>query len=137
MAAHIAPGRVRLVGETSDPAGLLAAADVLVLPSRTEGMPGVIIEAMMRGVPVVATAVGAVPFMVRGGIEGFVVRPDDPARLGSALAEVLADHGRFQGRAIDTAVALFGEDAVVTRWEDALREVSDDRPLRRDRRSRS
>ncbi len=137
LAARIAPGRVRLVGETSDPAGLLAVADAVVLPSRTEGMPGVIIEAMMRGVPVVATAVGAVPIMVREGVDGFVVAPSEPASLGSALAVVLADPERFRGRGIETACEQFGQDAVVTRWEDVLAEVTGERAPRSDRPARS
>ena len=83
LAEAVAPGRVLLIGESSDPAAILAAADVVVLPSRTEGMPGVIIEAKLRGVPVVATSVGAVPSMIVDGVDGFVVAPGDAVGLAA------------------------------------------------------
>lgn len=120
LGEQAAPGRVRVLGEVSDPAALLAAADVLVLPSRTEGMPGVIIEALLRGVPVVATAVGAVPDMVRDGMDGLVVAPGDPAALTGALATVIGDPARFARAGLD-APEHYGEDVVIDAWETLLR----------------
>ena len=70
---------------------LLAGAAALVVPSIYEGMPLVVLEAMERGVPVVASAVSGIPEVVVGGETGWLVPPEDPAALAAALAEVLTD----------------------------------------------
>jgi len=70
---------------------LMTAADVVVLPSRLEGLPMTLGEALILGRPVVATSVGGVPELVESGVSGLLVPPDDPARLAVALAAV-ADH---------------------------------------------
>jgi len=80
---------VDLVGFVDDPWQLLAELDVLVCPSDTEGSPRIVLEAMASGVPVVATAVGGVPHVIRGGSEGVVVAPGDPGALAVAVAELL------------------------------------------------
>src|SRR5262245_57386035 len=66
------------------------AHDALVLPSFTEGFPQVILEAMARGVPVVATRVGGVPRIVRDGENGLLVPPGDAAALAAALVRLVA-----------------------------------------------
>jgi len=70
---------------------LLAGAAALVVPSIYEGMPLVVLEAMERGVPVVASAVSGIPEVVVGGETGWLVPPEDPEALADALEEVLAD----------------------------------------------
>ena len=67
----------------------LRGADVFVLPSHHEGQPMAIIEALAAGLPVVATRVGAVPGMVRDGVEGLLVDPADVDGLAAALERVL------------------------------------------------
>jgi glycosyltransferase involved in cell wall biosynthesis len=69
----------------------LEQADIFVLPSYLEGQPLAIIEAMAAGVPVVATSIGAVPDLIRDGVEGRVVEPGDVEQLASALAELIGD----------------------------------------------
>ena len=69
----------------------LAQADVFVLPSFLEGQPIAIIEAMAAGVPVVGTAIGAVPDLIRDGIEGRVVEPGDVEALAGALEQLITD----------------------------------------------
>jgi glycosyltransferase involved in cell wall biosynthesis len=78
-------GSVRFLGTLLSPWELLAAADIFVLASVYEGMPNALLEAMAASLPVVATAVGAVPEMVEDGSEGLVVSPGDPAALTAAL----------------------------------------------------
>ncbi|HWF73612.1 MAG TPA: glycosyltransferase [Solirubrobacteraceae bacterium] len=72
----------------------LDAAEVFVLPSRSEGLPHSLVEAMARAVPVVATAIGGIPAFLRGG-EGVVVPVGDPGALAAALAELARDPARL------------------------------------------
>ncbi|TBR20617.1 glycosyltransferase [bacterium] len=67
----------------------LARAEVFVQPSRAEGSPMALLEAMAAGLPVAAAAVGGVPALL--GDAGLLVPPGDPAALGRALARVLGD----------------------------------------------
>ena len=83
--------RVEMLGERHDVADLLAAADVFVLASRSEGAPLSILEAMAAGLPVVASDVGGVAELVADGETGLLVPPSDPAALATALARVLDD----------------------------------------------
>ena len=78
-------GEVRFLGETGDVATVLAAFDVFVLPSRSEGMSNTILEAMACGLPVVATRVGGNDELVDDGVTGKLV----PAESAEALADAL------------------------------------------------
>ena len=123
LADDVVPSRVSFVGSTPDPAASLAAADVVVLPSATEGMPGVLIEAGLSGVPVVATDVGGVGEVVVDGETGLLVPPGEPAPLASALTAVLADPGRLGARARAHCEARFELGVVTGLWEDLLAEL--------------
>lgn len=83
--------KVIFTGLRRDIPDILAALDLLVLPSRWEGMPNVVLEAMAAGTPVVATAVGAVPELVIDGETGLLVPPEDPAALAQCLRRLLSD----------------------------------------------
>ncbi len=76
---------------TAEVAAVLDAATLLVLPSRSEGMGRVLVEAFCRGRGVVASRVGGIPDLVRNGENGLLVEPDDPAALAAALTRVLGD----------------------------------------------
>lgn len=84
-------GRVHLLGARADAAELAGGADVFVLPSRVEGIPGVVLEAAARGVPAVATDVGGVRQAVRDGETGRVVAPGDRDGFADAVRALLAD----------------------------------------------
>jgi glycosyltransferase involved in cell wall biosynthesis len=112
---------VVLAGERVDVPEILAASDVFVLSSRKEGLPYTIIEAMVAGLPVVATCVGGVPELVEDGVTGFLVPPGDPAALAEALQKVLDDSELRHG------MGHAGR-------EKALREFSLDDMLRKTRR---
>jgi glycosyltransferase involved in cell wall biosynthesis len=83
--------RLRMTGETTDVASYLAAADVVAVPSRNEGMGRVIVEAMALGLPVVATTVGGIPDVVTDGECGRLVEPEDTDALAAALIELGRD----------------------------------------------
>ncbi len=84
-------GRVTFLGMVRDVAGLLARAGMYVLSSTSEGVSLTLLEAMARGLPVVATAVGGTPEVVQDGITGLLVPPADPPALAAALARVASD----------------------------------------------
>ena len=72
-------------------AALLARLDVLAVPSRSDGSPLVVCEAMAAGVPVVASQVGGLPDLVEDGGTGLVVPPGEPEHLARALVSLLLD----------------------------------------------
>jgi 2-deoxystreptamine N-acetyl-D-glucosaminyltransferase/2-deoxystreptamine glucosyltransferase len=88
-------GRVRLAGFVAHDAvpAVLASLDVLVLPSVYEEMGSVLTEAMASGLPVVASAVGGIPEVVRDGETGLLVPPLDVAALAEVLDRLAADPG--------------------------------------------
>jgi glycosyltransferase involved in cell wall biosynthesis len=77
---------------------------VLVLPSRSEGLPRVVIEAFCRGRPVVGTRAGGIPDIVEDGVSGLLVPAGDPRALAAALERVLSDRS-LQERLADGARA--------------------------------
>src|SRR5262249_56903348 len=87
-------GTVRLLGYREDATRLIAAADVYVLASDHEGLPVTVMEALALGVPVVATAVGGLPEVVRSGENGVLVPPGDPLALADAIARALEPEER-------------------------------------------
>lgn len=82
---------------SAEVAAALNGAWVLVLPSRSEGMGRVLVEAFCRGRGVVGTRAGSIPDLVTDGVSGVLVRPDDPAALADALVRVLSDRA-FAGQ---------------------------------------
>ena len=109
---------------------LLAVSDALVLPSRAEGLPMVIIEAMAHGLAVICTPVGTVEDAVTEGVNGLLVPPRDVEALADALASVVADGElrRRLGRAgRQRFLAEFGiarlNDHLARVFADALREA--------------
>jgi glycosyltransferase involved in cell wall biosynthesis len=121
-AAGLGP-RLRLLGYREDVAALLAAADIFVLPSHFEGLPMSVIEAMLTGLPVVATNIRGPREQVADGSTGLIVPPGEVAPLAAALAR-LAGNAKLRaamgkaGRA--RACALYDEAMVVARTIELL-----------------
>jgi glycosyltransferase involved in cell wall biosynthesis len=82
-------GAVRVLGERSDVPELLAAAEIFVLSTRSEGLPLSVLEAMAAGLPVIASNVGGIPELVADGVSGVLVPPGDPAALAEAIEALL------------------------------------------------
>lgn len=83
--------RLRFLGARDDVPDLMAAADLLVLPSLFEGLPLVAIEAMAAGLPVVATRIGGTDEAIIHGETGWLADPGDPRALAAAIAVALED----------------------------------------------
>ena len=83
--------QVRLLGHRNDIERVLAALDVFVLPSRSEGLNNTILEAMAAGLPVLATRVGGADEMVVDGATGLLVEAGAPEKLATALRRLLSD----------------------------------------------
>lgn len=104
---------------------LLRSATVFALPSRNEGVPVALLEAMSYGLPVVVSPVGGIPDVVRDGEHGYFVPPDDPAALADAIARLLDDPesalrmGRAARRDVESHYAV---EVVAARIGDALAE---------------
>ena len=117
---------------------ILSRASVVALGSRrlpdgdSDGVPTVLIEAMAYGRPVVATTVGSIRDLIRDGETGWVVEPDDPRALASAIERVLTDQERTMAivrRARQLVEAEFTTTAATKKmlqlmgWDDLLGEV--------------
>jgi glycosyltransferase involved in cell wall biosynthesis len=76
------------IESTEDVSPYLAAADIFVMPSHEEGFSNALLEAMMAGLPIVATAVGGNLDAIRDGVDGLLVPPNDPQRLGESLLKL-------------------------------------------------
>jgi glycosyltransferase involved in cell wall biosynthesis len=113
-------GRVEFLGHREDVPALLAAADLFVLPSRTEAFPNGVLEAMAAGLPVVACAVEGLLDLVDQDDTGLLVPPGDPVALGRAIQRfaddpVFAARAGLEARA--RAIARYSFDAMVASFE--------------------
>jgi glycosyltransferase involved in cell wall biosynthesis len=88
--------RVECLGDRSDIASLLAAADLFVLSTRWEGLPLSILEAMRAGLPVVATDVGGVGEAVTDGVTGYLTRAGDVEQMRGRIGELLGSRPRLR-----------------------------------------
>jgi len=88
-ARRLAEAHIVLTGERTDVLDVLPAFDVFASSSRYEGLPTALVEAIICGVPVVATAVNAVPDLVVPGQTGMLVPPGRPGRLAGAIRQLL------------------------------------------------
>jgi glycosyltransferase involved in cell wall biosynthesis len=111
MAKHMpSAGQVFFVGYQAAMRDYFEAIDLLVLPSLSEGLPNVVLEAMAMGVPVVATKVGAVDLAISDQDNGYLVEPGDAQALGSAIVEALRDRPKL------TEIGKRGQDSLFPRF---------------------
>jgi L-malate glycosyltransferase len=124
--------RVAFTGFRSDVPELLSEVSVLALPSLSEGLSNVVLEAMAARVPVVATAVGGTPEIIEDGVTGHLVPPRNAPALAQAISSLLVDPARrgVMGEAGRRRVeARFSLEAMVRETEQLymrlLREAQD------------
>jgi colanic acid/amylovoran biosynthesis glycosyltransferase len=113
-------GRVLFTGERHDVAAVLAALDVVVVPSHTEGLSNALLEAMAMGRPVVATAVGGNRDLIEDSLTGLLVPPADPPALAAAVLRLLdqpAEAERLGRNARERVATDFGLDRMIQRYE--------------------
>jgi len=116
---------VRLAGHREEAERLPAAATVAVLSSRDEGPGTTLMDAMLWGIPVVATAAGGVPEVVRDGIDGLLSPPGDADALGRHLVAVLNDTD-LRARLVANArarTAEFSSERMVERTIEVYRDA--------------
>ncbi len=106
---------VIFTGSTTDTAPYLRAADAFVLPSRTEGMPVALLEAMACGLPCIATRVGGSAELIDDGQNGRLIAPEDVAALARALPEAFSTPA-WGARARQRIVERYAMDAVAQRY---------------------
>ncbi len=119
--------RIRWLGWRDDVAALLAAADVLVCPSRIEPLGNVIIEAWAHGCPVVAAASAGPAWLIESEVSGLITAIEDANALAAAVGRVLGDTG-LAARLADAGRAAhrarFSESAVVAQYIELFEKVA-------------
>jgi glycosyltransferase involved in cell wall biosynthesis len=121
-------GRVEFLGDRRDVRRLLAAADLLVLPSDREGLPMTVLEAMAAGVPVVASAVGGLASFDPDTIE--LVTPGSADAVGAAVVRVLADPDRSRHLAASAGAVVrrrYSSSGMRSAYENVYEELLDGR----------
>jgi len=118
--------RLVLTGWTATPRAHLKTFDIFAIPSRLEGYPIAIVEAMLAGLPVVGTRVGGIPEAVTEGKTGLIVEPDDISELEAAIAWLLDDPDRAtemgrRGRAF--AVERHRPEVIAQRYASLYAEI--------------
>jgi glycosyltransferase involved in cell wall biosynthesis len=118
-----APGRVHFLGALDDPGAAYAAADLFVLPSRTEGLPAALIEAGMRRLPSAATDVGYVKDIVIDGVTGALASTSSSPELTRAMERAMS-LGPAAGEAARTrCLAQFEMATIAEQWDELLQRV--------------
>ena len=90
--------QVLMTGWRADAFNIIGGLDCMIMPSAWEGLGMVFLEALSQGVPVIATRVSAIPEVVREGMDGLLVEPDDVAGLIAAMDEMIQRQDEFATR---------------------------------------
>jgi glycosyltransferase involved in cell wall biosynthesis len=117
---------IEFLGVRRDVARLLHASDVVVLPSVVEALPMALLEAMAAGTPVIASAVGSVPELVRSGETGLLIPPADEESLAGAIEYILEDGARadrMRTQARQLVAARYSIDGTAARYRDLFDDV--------------
>ena len=111
--------RVKLLGVVPDINSIIAKHDLMVLPSKTEGFPNVVLEALAIGLPVVAFRVSGIQTLLNPGFNGFIVDPEDVKNFEKYTIEAL--NRKWNHNAIKADVNLrFGVEKIVKQYEALL-----------------
>lgn len=119
-AGRVASGRVKFLGNVEDVRPVLHACDVLVMTSRTEGMPGVVIEAGLCGIPTVAPAIGAIGSLVVHEKTGMIIESTSPEVVAQAIESLMQFAGPAGAAARDRVAAECSWTSVAPQWVTCL-----------------
>ena len=112
--------RIKFMGQRDDIAAIMSSLDLLVLNSKSEACPLVVLEGMASGVPVLSTSVGGVPELITHGKNGWLIPPDDKSKLANAIVSLLQD-SHFRSSISENGrrrvEARFGVTKFMGRWE--------------------
>lgn len=117
---------IHFLGHRDDVPRLLAAADVLVLPSSYEGLPNVVMEAMALGIPVAATAAPGTTELIENDRSGLLVALGRPPELAQAIRVLLTDHelaARLAREARERVKTMFRLDSMIAAYADLYESV--------------
>jgi glycosyltransferase involved in cell wall biosynthesis len=121
---------VIFTGFRHDAPDLMAASDIVVLPSVAEAFGLVLTEALYLGTPVVATRVGGIPEIVEDGVDGTLVVPGDSAALAEAIITLLSDSQRLEsmrGAGREKVINRFQFERMVRAYEALYERMTDTR----------
>jgi glycosyltransferase involved in cell wall biosynthesis len=124
QAERLMPGRAVFTGLVDEPETVFPAADVVVLSSASEGVPGVLIEGGLSGLPSVAFDVGGVAAVLAHGRTGLLVPTGDVGALREACQEAYRDRERMGRLARHRCAAEFDLDRAVGHWYELLERVA-------------
>lgn len=119
-------GHVTMLGHRDDPEVVFGAADLALITSRAEGIPGVAIEAQMTGCPVVSFLVGAVEDVVEDGVTGAIVVDPDAAQMAERVVALLRDREgiRAMGAAATLRAVAFTTATTASLYADRFEELA-------------
>lgn len=126
QAADLPPGMVEFVGRVADPTDWYRRASLFALPSRYEGFPNALLEAMAEGLPAVAFENGATRQIIRHEWDGLIVPEGDTKALAEAMYGLLADadYRESLGRAACDVADRFSEADFCSRWDSVIDSAS-------------
>jgi L-malate glycosyltransferase len=121
--------KVKLLGSMSNPFSQLSKCSILVLPSRIEGLPAVILEAMFLKIPVVAYGVGGIPEVLKNGETGWCIPPNDQNGFIQAIEEVLTidtdSKETILSNAFQLVITNYSLEKVTLQFEDFYKRILD------------
>jgi glycosyltransferase involved in cell wall biosynthesis len=100
---------VRFLGFVENAKSILPGADIVLVPSRTENLPFVVLEAGLCGLPIIATSVGGIPEIIKDMQNGILVHPINPKEIAEAIIYMInhKDRSKEFGEAIKSTVTAF------------------------------
>jgi glycosyltransferase involved in cell wall biosynthesis len=116
---------LHMLGRRDDMPSVYASLDVMVSASRREGLPMAILEGMASRLPLIATAVGAVPTVIQDGRTGVLVPTEDPGLLAAAIIELLRDPAKRERFGSAARLLVEGEYSAGRMTADYLRVYED------------
>jgi glycosyltransferase involved in cell wall biosynthesis len=120
QARGTALGRVVFLGPLEHPGDVYAAADLLLVPSFSEGMPAVVIEAGLMGTSCVATRVGALPEMIDDGLTGYLAPSTDPKVFAATVQEAIPGSAATGAKAAETFRDRYTMERIAPLWRQSL-----------------